>query len=92
MVPRRPRAPTGDELVIDINYQETPTSTPTSIFTAQNPGVQRGSQVGERDYFADPRVLKRGGYITLDIDQIGSGEGGKSLTVQLELQAELEDK
>ena len=57
-----------------------------SIFSAIKPGIQRGSLVGERDYFADPRLLKKGSIITLDLDQIGAGEGGKNLTVQLELE------
>lgn len=78
-------APSGADLVLDVNYQETPSATLTTIFTTPNPGIQKGSQVGERDYFVDPRILKRGGLITLDLDQIGSGEGGKNLTVQLEL-------
>ena len=77
------RAPTGTNIVIDINAEYE--GTKASIFTAPRPGVQTGSQFGERDYFKDPRLLKKGAYITLDIDQIGSAEGGKALTIQLEL-------
>jgi hypothetical protein len=77
-------APIGANIVVDVNYDFEGSA--SSIFTTPNPGIQVGSRFGERDYFVNPRILKRNALITLDIDQIGSGEGGKSLTVQLELE------
>lgn len=86
------RAPLGANINLDINYQELPDSTPVTIFTGQfSPGIQVGSTVGERDYFTNSiKSYRKHGLISLDIDQVGSTEGGKRLTVQLEL--ELEDE
>ena len=73
------RAPTQSNIVIDI------TADGTSLFTSPLPGIQRKSEVGERNYFSDV-VLKAEMLVRLNIDQIGAGEGGANLTVQLELE------
>ncbi len=77
-------APIGSNLIIDIDV--TFENVTTSIFTTPLPGLQAGSRFGERDYFADPRILPKGSIVTFNIDQTGSGEAGKPLSVQLELE------
>ncbi len=47
--------------------------------------IQYKSEVGERDYFADT-ALFQGELVRLNIDQVGAGERGENLTVQLELE------
>lgn len=78
------RQPIGSNLIIDIDY--TFEGVTTSIFTTPLPGIQEKSQFGERDYFADPRSIPKGALVTFNIDQTGSGEAGKPLSVQLELE------
>lgn len=75
---------TGADIVIDINHDYE--GVKASVFTTPNPGIEVSSQVGERNYFVEPLILKKDALITFDIDQIGSSEGGKALTVSLELE------
>ena len=49
------------------------------------PGFQRRSERGERDYFAEPRILKRGSLMKLEIVSIEEGSG-RNLNVHLELE------
>ena len=74
------RTPSPGNVVIDINDDD------VSIFTSPKPGIQTKSLLGERDYFVEPRLIEKKSVITLDVDQIGAGEGGENLTVQLELE------
>ena len=72
-----------DVLSLDIDYEYEGTT--TSIFTTPLPGLQNGSIVGERDYFADPRLMKQGGLVKFNVDEVGPNGSGTGFTVQLEL-------
>lgn len=72
-------APTGSELIIDVNKNG------TTIFTTQlsRPKIYPGQTVVST---ATPNItaFSAGDFITVDIDQIGSLNPGSDLTVQLE--------
>jgi hypothetical protein len=70
-------------LEVDIDY--TFEGVTSSIFTTPLPGIQKDSSVGERDYFVEPRLLKRGGLVKFNVDTMG-GDGGRNLNVHLELE------
>lgn len=71
------RAPTGSELIIDINLDG------VSIFTYR-PRLKDDTDV-EEDSFASAQ-FKKDSLVSLDIDQVGSKEPGKEMTVGLELE------
>lgn len=69
-------APTGADLIIDVNKGG------TTIFTTQNnrPTVVAGSNVST-PAVPDVTLFESGSYLTVDIDQVGSTVAGADLTV-----------
>jgi hypothetical protein len=70
-------APTGADLIIDINKNG------GTIFTTQanRPRVTAGTNASGASATPDVVGLAAGDYLTVDIDQIGSGTPGSDLTV-----------
>lgn len=68
-------APTGDDIIVDINYNG------STIFSAQGnrPTISAGATSGSSGT-PDTTLLAAGGAIDPDIDQVGSTEAGKDLT------------
>jgi hypothetical protein len=72
-------APTGANLVVDVNKNG------TTIYTTQGnrPTVTAGSNAGGPGATPDITSLAAGDYLTVDIDQIGSTVAGSDLTVSV---------
>ena len=72
-------APTGADIVIDVNKNG------TSIYTAQanRPTITDGQNAGGPGASPDVTTLVAGDYLTVDIDQIGSTVAGSDLTVTI---------
>jgi len=70
-------APTGTDLIVDINRNG------TSIYTTQanRPSITAGQNAGGPGTAPDVTALVAGDYLTVDIDQIGSSVAGSDLTV-----------
>jgi hypothetical protein len=70
-------APTGADLIIDVNKNG------TSIYTTQanRPTITAGQNAGGPGATPDVTALIAGDYLTVDIDQIGSTVAGSDLTV-----------
>jgi len=71
-------APTGSDLVIDVNKGG------TSIFGVSKLSIAAGSSSGVQETFSSTEVTE-GATFTLDIDSIGSTVAGSDLTVLLEI-------
>lgn len=69
-------APTGQAVIVDINENG------TTIFTTQanRPQIAAGSNTGQTTTIDDASWAD-GNYLTMDVDQIGSGTAGADLTV-----------
>lgn len=79
-------APTGANLIVDINKNG------TTIYTTQanRPTVVAGGTVGTLAIPDTPQaVFIQGDYITVDIDQIGSTVAGADLTVVIQMQGDV---
>lgn len=72
-------APTGADLVIDVNKNG------TTIYTTQanRPTITAGSNGGGPGSAPDVTTLAAGDYLTIDIDQVGSTVAGSDLTVSI---------
>ncbi|HSX16872.1 MAG TPA: hypothetical protein VLH86_02105 [Patescibacteria group bacterium] len=72
-------APTGADLVIDVNKNG------TTIYTTQanRPKVLAGANAGGPGSTPDVTALVAGDYLTVDVDQIGSTVAGSDLTVTI---------
>ena len=70
--------PTGASLIVDVNKNG------TTIFTTQGsrPQIAAGEYADESDT-PDVTTLAAGDYLTMDVDQIGSGDAGANLTVHV---------
>ncbi|HEX7963006.1 MAG TPA: hypothetical protein VF466_00285 [Candidatus Saccharimonadales bacterium] len=70
-------APTGANLVLDVNKNG------TTIYTTQGnrPVILAGANSGGPGTAPDVTALAAGDYMTVDIDQVGSGTAGSDLTV-----------
>lgn len=75
-------APTGQAIIIDVNKNG------TTIFSTQGNRPQIAASANATSSTATPNVtsIAAGDYLTIDIDQIGSGTGGSDLTVFIEYQ------
>ena len=73
-------APTGADLVVDVNKNG------TSIFasTAAQPRIAAGAFSGSVS--PSGLTLSSGDYLTIDVDQVGSTVAGSDLTVQIRVQ------
>lgn len=71
------KAPTGADLVIDINDDG------TSVFGATKLVVAAGATSGTRTFTGAAVTVADASLLTLDIDQVGSTEPGEFLTVHL---------
>lgn len=71
-------APTGASAIFDVNKNG------TTIFTTQSnrPTIAAGTQTDLADAI-DVTTFSAGDYLTVDIDQIGSGTAGADATVQI---------
>lgn len=74
-------APTGSALIIDINVNG------ATIFTTQanRPSIAVSSNTSGKVTNMNVTTVPAGGYVTVDVDQIGSTTPGYNLTVQLEV-------
>lgn len=71
-------APTGAAAIIDVNING------TTAFTTQANRPTIGDGTNESDIeVPDVTALASGDYLTIDIDQIGSGDPGTDLTVAI---------
>ena len=72
-------APTGTDLIVDVNKNG------STLFTTQ--GDRPTIAAGGFTDVAVPAVtaLETGDYLTVDIDQVGSGAAGENLVVKIEL-------
>ena len=72
-------APTGANLIIDVNKNG------TTIYTTQanRPSITAGSNSGGPGSTPDVTSLAAGDYLTIDIDQVGSTVAGADLTVTI---------
>lgn len=72
-------APTGAGLIVDINVSG------TTIFTTQGnrPTVAAAANTSGRVTNMDVTTIPDGSYVSVDVDQVGSGGPGSDLTVQL---------
>jgi hypothetical protein len=70
-------APTGASLIIDVNKNG------TTIYTTQGnrPTIAASANAGGPGSAPDVTSLAAGDYLTVDVDQIGSGTAGSDLTV-----------
>lgn len=75
-------APAGASIIIDINVSG------TTIFTTQGnrPTITAGNNTSGKVTNMDVTSVPAGGYLTVDVDQIGSSTAGSDLTVQVEVQ------
>jgi len=69
-------APTGAALIVDINEGG------TTLFST-NPEIDDGGTVEDDNHVFSDTALAAGAELTLDIDQVGSGEAGVDLTILL---------
>lgn len=74
-------APTGAALIVDVNKNG------TTVFTTQanRPQIAAGTNTDLADAI-DVTSLALGDFLTVDVDQIGSGTAGANLTVTIVLQ------
>jgi hypothetical protein len=74
-------APAGSSIIIDVNVNG------TTIFTTQanRPTIAVGSFTSGKITNMDVATVPIGGYLTVDIDQVGSTTAGSDLTLQLEV-------
>jgi len=72
-------APAGSSIIIDVNKNG------TTIYTTQanRPTVAAGTQTGGPGSAPDVTALSAGDYLSVDIDQVGSGTSGSDLTVSI---------
>lgn len=71
-------APTGQAIIVDVNKNG------TSIYpTSAKPQIAASATVGA-NAVPDTKLMANGDYLTIDIDQIGSGTAGADLTVVVE--------
>jgi hypothetical protein len=70
-------APAGANIIVDVNKNG------TTIYTTQGnrPTVADGANAGGPGTAPDIATLVAGDYLTVDIDQVGSGTAGADLTV-----------
>lgn len=70
-------APAGAAIIVDVNKNG------TTIFTtaANRPTIADGANSGGPGVAPDVSTLAAGDYLTVDIDQVGSGTAGSDLTV-----------
>lgn len=76
-------APTGADILIDINHHDAATGTKTSLFDSTQLTVAAGETTGRLKAFRSLRI-KRYDLLSIDIDQIGSGTAGGYLEVSME--------
>lgn len=74
-------APVGASIIIDINING------TTIFTTQanRPAIAAGSNSSAKITNMNVTTIAVGGYLTVDVDQVGSTAPGADLTVQIEI-------
>lgn len=73
-------APTGASLIVDVNLDG------TTIFTTQgNRPAIAASEYADLSSAPDVTAISADSYLTLDIDQIGSGTAGADLAVMVEI-------
>jgi hypothetical protein len=74
-------APTGASLIVDVNKNG------TTIFTTQanRPTIAAAGNTSGKVTNMDVTSLADGDYLTVDVDQVGSGTPGSNLTVLVEL-------
>ena len=71
-------APTGDDIIVDVNANG------SSIFTAAGrPIILAGNNISAEAFPYYP-LLEAGGYVTFDVDQIGSSVAGSDLVIAME--------
>jgi hypothetical protein len=72
-------APTGADIIVDINKNG------TTIFTnqANRPRIIAGMQTSGAVTNMDVKTVANGEFFTVDVDQVGSGIAGANLTVQI---------
>lgn len=70
-------APTGQAIIVDVNKNG------TTVYTtaANRPTIADGANSGGPGLTPDVTTLAAGDYVTVDIDQVGSGTAGSDLTV-----------
>lgn len=72
-------APVGADIIVDVNKNGT-----TIYTTAGNrPRIVDGANAGGPGAAPDITTLSAGDYLTIDIDQVGSGTAGSNLTVSI---------
>jgi len=74
-------APTGATIIVDIHKNG------TTIYTTQanRPTIPISGNDSGSPATPDVQTLTNGDYLTMDIDQVGSGTAGKNLTIDLEV-------
>jgi hypothetical protein len=72
-------APTGASILVDVNKNG------TTVYTTQGnrPTVAAGANAGGPGATPDVTSLVAGDYLTIDVDQVGSGVAGSDLTVTI---------
>jgi hypothetical protein len=72
-------APAGSAILVDVNKNG------TTIYTTQanRPTIAAGANAGGPGATPDVTTLAAGDYLTVDVDQIGSGTPGSDLTVTI---------
>lgn len=73
-------SPTGQSLIVDINYNG------TTIFSTR-PEIDAGGSDEDDNHVFSVTSFSAGGYLTCDVDQVGSGAAGADLTVTLKVRA-----
>lgn len=74
-------APTGAAVLVDVNLSG------VTVFTTQagRPTIAAGAKTSGKVTAMNTTTVPDGGYITVDIDQVGSSVAGSDLTVQIDL-------
>jgi hypothetical protein len=74
-------APTGAAVIVDVNLSG------VTVFTTQagRPTIAAGAKTSGKVTAMNTTTVPDGGYITVDIDQVGSSVAGSDLTVQIDL-------
>lgn len=74
------QAPTTQAIIVDVNECNSSGASCTTLDSGTKPQIAAGATSGSDTAFTDT-ILAQGGYLQMDVDQVGSGTTGADLTV-----------